>query len=1089
VNDLGTNPYVGPRSFEEADSHNFFGRHTEGRQLASLIIAHRVVLFYAQSGAGKTSLLQASVIPALKRRRMMGVLPVTRVGGDLPPGIAGNQVENIYVFNALLNLEKTAALPEKLVGLTLSAGLKPYLQPEGDGERPRPSLLILDQFEELFTHHPERYQERAAFFSQLRDCLETYPNLSLLLSMREEHIAELDFYSAHMPDRLRTRFRIEFMTRESALEAVAEPASHAGRPFEPGVAQDLVDNLRRIPVSRVGKKAGNEETALGKFIEPVHLQIVCHQLWESLPPGGETIRAEDVSAFGDVDQALALFYEDVVKRVGRGAGVSQGRLRTWFDEQLITPAQTRGLVFRGDRETAGLANDVVDRLDRAYLIRAEIRHGAPWYELSHDRFIAPIQRSNREWRAARQARLVRSVIGVSLLILLAVISFGLIALGTAGGATSALAQAAAQKVTLAAATNIALEATSTQSAAVAQATAQAANATATQSAREARAAEQAAAAAQATATQSAGDAQAAATAAAAAAAEAAAESSDLALSVARSRVRPLRPGLSLSGASAVPGTIGAFVRDGSDQVYLLVVSPLLSPPGCELGMPVVQPGRADGGQSPEDVIGLSARCLPLQDGAPLANMVGLVRLDGDLGFETNIPGIGSLRGVRQPAVGDSVRMLGRSSGLVSGEITDLSASLPVGLGGGVAYQFTNVIMTTPMWAAGDSGALVVDQQGYAVGILVAGSTDNSALAPLGEVLDSLGVELLHTGTQLASLDGRSPAMHAAWSPDGTYLASAYEDATIILWDAATGRPLQTLAGHSDAVTSLAWSPDGRLLASGSWDGQVILWGPNTGEPLRALRAHTDVVESVAWSPDGSRIASASRDGDVILWDLGSGQPAQILSGHTGAVTSLAWSPDGRLLASGSRDATIILWDLESGKPAQDLRGHKVAVQSVAWSPDGRLASGSDDGTIILWDPETGRPLQTLVGHQDRVSSVAWSPDGRLASGSWDGQVILWDLESGEPAQTLEGPSQTPTGLSWSPGAPLGAHLAFASLGMLNLDLTASLWDVWGAQPPPALGEPVPTGETRSIRSVTWSPNGTRLAAAGNDGIINIWLVK
>ena len=76
------NPYIGPRPFEEKDSENFFGRSREIRELTSLVIAHRVVLFYAQSGAGKTSLLQAGLVPRLRERKKIMTLPICRVGGD-----------------------------------------------------------------------------------------------------------------------------------------------------------------------------------------------------------------------------------------------------------------------------------------------------------------------------------------------------------------------------------------------------------------------------------------------------------------------------------------------------------------------------------------------------------------------------------------------------------------------------------------------------------------------------------------------------------------------------------------------------------------------------------------------------------------------------------------------------------------------------------------------------------------------------------------------------------------------------------------------------------------------------------------------
>jgi WD40 repeat protein len=108
----------------------------------------------------------------------------------------------------------------------------------------------------------------------------------------------------------------------------------------------------------------------------------------------------------------------------------------------------------------------------------------------------------------------------------------------------------------------------------------------------------------------------------------------------------------------------------------------------------------------------------------------------------------------------------------------------------------------------------------------------------------------------------------AWSPDGTRLAGAGVDGTVRIWDAASGRLLQTHSGHSGTVVSVAWSPDGTRLASGGWDRTVRIWDATSGRPLGAppLKVHTRAVSSVAWSPDGTRLASASTDHTVRLWD-------------------------------------------------------------------------------------------------------------------------------------------------------------------------------------------------------------------------------
>lgn len=391
------NPYVGPRSFEEEHQRLFFGRDEESRQLTALIIAHRAVLFYAQSGTGKTSLLNASVVPELKRRKKVHVLPTSRVGGDLPPGLAPDRVGNIFVFNTLLHLTPEVD-PSRLAGLDLVDGLLPSLEAQEDETRPRPRLLILDQFEELFTQHPDRQADKAGFFEQMGACLQAYPNLSLLLSMREDYIAHLDPFAGQLPDRLRTRFRMERLNVKGALSAVKQPAALAGRAFEDGVAESLVDNLRRIQVGEVDPMQVRASRPLGDYVEPVHLQIVCQQLWAGLPPGEGRIRAEDLKEFGDVDQALASFYERILGEVQRKTGVSERRMRNWIEEKLITSAGTRGLAYQGQDETASLPQEAVQELYEAYLIRTEVRSGAVWYELSHDRLIEPILASNAAWR-------------------------------------------------------------------------------------------------------------------------------------------------------------------------------------------------------------------------------------------------------------------------------------------------------------------------------------------------------------------------------------------------------------------------------------------------------------------------------------------------------------------------------------------------------------------------------------------------------------------------------------------------------------------------------------------------------------------
>ena len=433
-------PFVGPRAFEEKDQSYFCGRDVEVRQLAALVIAQRVVLLYSPSGAGKTSLLQAGLIPLLRQQKHIDILPIGRVAGDLAPGATSGEeaVANVYARNLLIKLASQGDVPAVAPAPTLVEGLAARMEGPVSGEQGtrRPHLLVIDQFEELFTTHPDRYRERADFFRQLQECFNRYRQLSLLLSMREDFIAHLDYYAVQMPDRLRTRFRIERLNAQNALEAIRRPAELAGVAFAEGVAEELVDNLRRrqqrqpeflpLPVTRLhvegaegaaGSEGANDHAQalpaavpLGAYVEPVHLQIICHQLWDRLPSGRTIIRAEDVAQFGDVDQALTGYYEQAVAAAVAGGQVSERTLRTWIESYLITPAHTRGLVYRNDVSgmTEGLPNAIATSLNNTYVVRAELRAGETWYELTHDRLIAPILAANSAWLASHPSPVIEA---------------------------------------------------------------------------------------------------------------------------------------------------------------------------------------------------------------------------------------------------------------------------------------------------------------------------------------------------------------------------------------------------------------------------------------------------------------------------------------------------------------------------------------------------------------------------------------------------------------------------------------------------------------------------------------------------------
>jgi hypothetical protein len=413
---MSDSPFVGPRPFEKEDSDRFYGRTRETEELLSLIIAHRAVLVYAQSGAGKSSLLRAGVIKRLEDQEYQ-VLRPARVHGLLPNDVPPESVQNIFVYHAVQYWAATLPGSQQLkdhTKTTLSDFLKPLVAaPAAEEDSSPPLIVIFDQFEEFFTTNQHRWEERRPFFDQLAQALHDLPTMKVVFVMREEYIAQLEPFAELLPEKLRPRMHLERLRGNSARNAVVKPFQKWGLSFDPSAADELMGELSEIRVAEGDKFRETQ----GEFVEPVQLQVVCQSLWENLPAewkdgpnassdGSRLITAEYIERFGDVDNALACYYDRSVERAAAASEgkIGEGELRRWFGTALITATGTRGLAFRGAPGGAswripGLA---LKELEEAHVIRREDRSGTITHELTHDRFIEPIQKSNQKWLARYQ---------------------------------------------------------------------------------------------------------------------------------------------------------------------------------------------------------------------------------------------------------------------------------------------------------------------------------------------------------------------------------------------------------------------------------------------------------------------------------------------------------------------------------------------------------------------------------------------------------------------------------------------------------------------------------------------------------------
>ncbi|KAI0974539.1 WD40-repeat-containing domain protein [Xylaria arbuscula] len=258
---------------------------------------------------------------------------------------------------------------------------------------------------------------------------------------------------------------------------------------------------------------------------------------------------------------------------------------------------------------------------------------------------------------------------------------------------------------------------------------------------------------------------------------------------------------------------------------------------------------------------------------------------------------------------------------------------------------------------------------------------------------------------------QKPISQVRISPDGRWIASSSADATIRIWEASTGRHMDTLVGHMAGVSAVAWSPDSKTLASGSDDKAIRLWDRVTGRPMKPkpLLGHHSYVYCLAFSPKGNILASGSYDEAVFLWDVRAGRLMRSLPAHSDPVSGIDFCQDGTLVVSCSTDGLTRIWDTSTGQCLRTLvHEDNPPITSVCFAPNGRyVLAFSMDSCLRLWDYVSGTVKKTYSGHKNEGFSIGGcfgAVDGEpfIAAPSENGEVVLWDVKNKEVVQRIKG---------------------------------------------------------------------------------------
>jgi hypothetical protein len=886
-----TSPYRGLTPYTEADAAYFFGRTAEIATITANLEVARLTLFYGPSGVGKSSVLRAGVIHQLTQRAQ-ATFAATGVAEQIP--VYFNQ----WASDPLLGLSQTLAQavapylpspsPNQAGGGTdaLGAGaisLLAQLQ-QWSEQTDSELLLVLDQFEEFFQYHtqlgsPAQSQPWAptSFAAQLVQIINhSALRVHLLLSLREDTLARLDYFQGRIPFLLDNRLSIGHLDRAAGEEAVVKPLARFNQEqqshytIEPALVTAVLEQVGsgQVTLSRQGTGTRSVEESDGAPrplapIEAPYLQLVLTRLWQQEQRNGSpTLRLTTLNdQLGGAAIIVRNYLDDTL-----AALTPAGRaLAARFFDRLVTPSGAKiALTLAELTHYAGAEPAAVAALLEQLQVRRLLRptpapSGVIQYEIFHD-VLGP---ALLDWQARYQK---------------------------AQEEAQRLAEEQAARVAAEEQARVAEERASLQTEARQQAQARA-QAEAERAAAEARRlrqsrwalaglsllllflvvaigftvqarqnAESAQATAQAESTRAIANEQMAVAAQGRAQAnEVAAETQAQAARRAEATALASEQNAQAEKARTETALRRALAENLAGQSQLLI--------------------RAD--KEPGD------RALILARDAVLSDLT--VNSDAALRFA-----LSNARWLRTMPPADR-----RHQGAVYSVAFHPDGDRIVSGGADGTIRLWRTQGMVPLQLFFDHGdyvrSVAFSPDGQRI---VSGSEDRTV-----RLWDAA------SGEQLRQLNGHGGWVYAVgFSPDGQRIVSGSDDSTVRLWDAASGEQLRQLEGHGGWVYAVAFSPDGQRIVLGGDDSTVRLWDAASGEQLSQLDGHGGTVWSVAFSPDGQRIVSGGDDRTVRLWDAASGEQLSQLDGHGGPVWSVAFSPDGQRIVSGSEDRTVRLWD-------------------------------------------------------------------------------------------------------------------------------------------------------------------------------------
>ncbi len=401
------NPWIGLDSYSESARGFFFGREAETDELSRLVRRQTLTVLFGQSGLGKSSLIQA------------GLFPLLREGDHLPLYLRLDHAAGAPALTDQVKASLSAAFAaEKADAPAFRADetLWEYFHRKdvdiwSAKNRLLTPVLAFDQFEEIFAlgRTDEACSARSRVFLAELACLVenrppaavqarldsgeldparfnfAKPSCSVILSLREDFLPDLEGLKREMPALVHNRLRLKKLSGTQALDIVTKPAPHL---LAPGVAEKIVEFV-------AGARGGSAERLAELDVEPPLLSVICRELNDRRRTLGQAQITGDLVS-GNRREILTNFYE-------RSVSDLSAAMRAFVEDHLLTKSGFRdNLALETALEFPGVTRPLLDTLVARRLLRIEDRLGVQRVELTHD-VLAEVIRASRDERQASAA--------------------------------------------------------------------------------------------------------------------------------------------------------------------------------------------------------------------------------------------------------------------------------------------------------------------------------------------------------------------------------------------------------------------------------------------------------------------------------------------------------------------------------------------------------------------------------------------------------------------------------------------------------------------------------------------------------------